>query len=48
MDLIGIPYQIVVGKKVKDDLVELKIRQTKETYDVSVNDIVLRINELIK
>ncbi len=48
MDLIGIPYQIVVGKKVQDELVELKIRATGEVYDVSVNDIVTRINELIK
>ena len=48
MDLIGIPYRITVGKKIIDDLVELKIRSTNETYDVSVNDIVIRINDLIK
>lgn len=48
MDLIGIPYRITVGKKIKDDLVELKIRSTGEVYDVSVNDIVIRINDLIK
>ena len=48
MDLIGIPYRITVGKKAKDSLVELKIRETGQTFDVHVNDIVVKINELIK
>lgn len=48
MDLIGIPYRITVGRKVKDDLVELKIRETSQQFDIHVNDIVIKINELIK
>ena len=48
MDLIGIPYRITVGKKIKDNLVELKIRETSSNYDIHVNDIVVKINELIK
>ena len=48
MDLIGIPYRITVGKKAKDSLVELKIRETGQIFDVHVNDIVVKINELIK
>ena len=48
MDLIGIPYRITVGKKVKDDLVELKIRENSSLFDIHVNDIVIKINELIK
>ena len=48
MDLIGIPYRITIGKKVKDNLVELKIRKTSQCFDVHVNDIVTKINELIK
>ncbi len=48
MDLIGIPYRITVGKKAKDSLVELKIRETGQVFDVHVNDIAVKINELIK
>ena len=48
MDLIGIPYRITVGKKVKDNLVELKIRETGQIFDVHVNDIVTKIIELMK
>lgn len=47
MDLIGIPYRITVGKKTKDNLVELKIRETNQVFDVHVNDIVSKIDELI-
>ena len=48
MDLIGIPYRITVGKKAKDSLVELKIRETNQVFDVHVNDIVTKIIELMK
>ncbi len=48
MDLIGIPYRITVGKKAKDNLVELKIRGTNQVFDVHVNDIVTKIIELMK
>ena len=48
MDLIGIPYRITVGKKAKDNLVELKIRETNQVFDVHVNDIVTKIIELMK
>ena len=48
MDLIGIPYRITVGKKTKDNLVELKIRETNQVFDVHVNDIVTKIIELMK
>lgn len=47
MDLIGIPYRITVGKKTKDNLVELKIRETAQVFDVHVNDIAVKINELM-
>ena len=48
MDLIGIPYRITVGKKAKNNLVELKIRETNQVFDVHVNDIVTKIIELMK
>lgn len=48
MDLIGIPYRITIGKKISNDLVELYIRNTKEIYDIHVNDIMVKIKELLK
>ena len=46
-DLIGIPYQIVIGKKgLKEGVVELKSRRTKETERVSPADVVKRVKEL--
>ena len=47
MDLIGIPYRITIGKKINNDLVELYIRSTKEVYDIHVNDIIVKIKELL-
>ncbi len=48
MDLIGVPYRITIGKKIKDDLVELKVRGTDKVFDIHVNDIVSKIEELMK
>ncbi|SNR75372.1 proline--tRNA ligase [Desulfurobacterium atlanticum] len=42
-DLIGIPFQIVVGKKVSDGVVELKIRKTGEKVEVSVAEITEKV-----
>lgn len=36
-DLIGIPVQVIVGKKVADGKVELKIRKTGERQEVDIN-----------
>ncbi len=47
-DLIGIPYRITIGKKIKDDLVELKVRNTSQTFDVHTNDIVAKLTEILK
>jgi len=45
-DLIGIPYRITVGKKIADSAVELFERATKKTMDVSLPDVVERVQEL--
>src|SRR5271157_5259306 len=37
-DLIGVPYRIVVGKKLGNGLVELAERKTKKSTDVAVAD----------
>ena len=38
-DLIGIPYQIIVGKGVKNGLVELKDRKTGERKEVKIEEV---------
>jgi prolyl-tRNA synthetase len=37
-DLIGVPFRIVVGKKLGSGLVELAERKTKKSTDVAVAD----------
>ena len=44
MDLIGIPYRIVVGKKVNVGIVEVKDRKTKEIKEILVKDILNYFN----
>jgi prolyl-tRNA synthetase len=39
-DLIGIPYQIVVGKKVEEGKVEVKIRKSNKRLEVSPEEAV--------
>ena len=48
MDLIGIPYRITVGKKAADNIVEFKSRDGKIDEEVSVDEIIDKIKELIK
>lgn len=43
-DLIGIPAQIIIGEKnLKEDLVEIRDRQTKEVVKVAVEEVVERV-----
>lgn len=44
-DLIGIPWQIIVGKNVKDGFIELKNRKTLEVQTVTIESAVSRIME---
>ena len=48
MDLIGIPIRITVGKKVSDNLVELKMRTEDESKDYSVDEVINTIKEIVK
>jgi prolyl-tRNA synthetase len=46
-DLIGIPVQIIIGEKnLKDGLVEIKDRKTKEVTRVKVEEVVAHITSL--
>jgi prolyl-tRNA synthetase len=39
-ELLGVPYAVVIGKKLKDGLVEFVCRRGLEKEEVSVNDII--------
>ena len=47
MDLIGIPIRVTVGKKVYDDLVELKRREKHTSEDIDVNNIYKEIKAIM-
>ncbi|MCX7904548.1 MAG: His/Gly/Thr/Pro-type tRNA ligase C-terminal domain-containing protein, partial [Caloramator sp.] len=44
-DLIGIPIRITVGKKIKDGIVEFKLRNSSEVKEVKVEEV---YNEVLK
>ena len=46
-DLIGIPYQVIVGKGVQNGLVELKDRKTGERREVKLEEVVLEFKRLL-
>ena len=46
-DLIGIPYRITIGKKLKEGKVELFTRQTKQSEDVALGEVVAKVQQLI-
>jgi prolyl-tRNA synthetase len=46
-DLIGIPYRITVGKKIKEGKVELFTRTTRQSEDVSVDSIVQVVRDKV-
>ena len=47
MDLIGIPIRVTVGKKVYNDLVELKRREKHTSEDIDVNNIYKEIKAIM-
>ena len=48
-DLLGIPIQVIIGKKgLKDGVVELKVRNTKETDRIAPADVIARVKELYR
>jgi len=48
MDLIGIPLRITVGKKINDNLVELKERSSKEFIDISIDEVIDYVSKYVK
>jgi len=47
-DLIGIPVQVIVGKKVSEGKVEIKIRKTGEKIEVSIEEATEKTLEILK
>ncbi|MEE2567543.1 proline--tRNA ligase [Hyphobacterium marinum] len=46
MDLIGLPYQLVIGPRgLKDGKAEVKVRRTGEKHELSIDDAVARLAE---
>ena len=47
-DLLGMPVQIIVGdKKLKENKVELKLRETGERFDIDLSDLLVKVKELL-
>ena len=47
-DLIGIPFQVIIGKKtLADGLVEVKTRKTKETDKIPPAEVIERVKSMI-
>jgi prolyl-tRNA synthetase len=47
-DLIGVPFRITVGKKVKDGKVELMTRAARQSEDVPLDGVVASLQERLK
>lgn len=47
-ELIGFPYAVVVGKRLEDGMVEIVDRKTLEKTEVSLEDVVSKLKNLIK
>jgi prolyl-tRNA synthetase len=47
-DLIGIPYRVVIGKKLSSGIVELVDRKTKQSADVALNEVAGIVAERLK
>ena len=48
MDLIGIPVRITIGKKINDNIVEVKLRNEEESKECKSEDIVNEVQNIIK
>ena len=47
-DLIGIPLQVVVGKKATEGIVEVKERKTLEKVDTSITEVLAKVEQFYK
>ena len=47
-DLIGLPIRVTVGKKATDEIVEVKVRQTGEIFEVQKSELLPLLNDLLQ
>lgn len=47
-ELIGFPYAVVIGKKLKDGLVEIVDRKTLEKEEVLIDEIIKKLSDKLK
>lgn len=47
IDLIGIPIRITIGKKISKNIVEIKLRKSKETIECKTENIIETVNNII-
>ena len=47
IDLLGIPVRITIGKKITDDVVEIKMRSGSDVEDCKVDNVIEKINEIV-
>ena len=47
IDLIGIPIRITIGKKINENIVEIKLRKEKETKECKIENVVEEIKKII-
>ncbi|MBF0709834.1 MULTISPECIES: proline--tRNA ligase [unclassified Gemella] len=47
-DLIGIPLQVVVGKKTSEDIVEIKVRENNEKVEYASSQVIDLVKEFYK
>jgi prolyl-tRNA synthetase len=47
-DLIGVPYRVTVGKKIKEGKVELMTRATRQSQDVAVDAVTQTLGEKLE
>lgn len=47
LDLIGVPYRIVIGSKVKDGNVEIKSRDQKVHLELPITDVIRKVKDLL-
>ena len=47
-DLIGLPIQIIVGRKADEGIVEIKVRRTGEREEVLIENLYTKLHEIIE
>ncbi|KMY29573.1 prolyl-tRNA synthetase [Lysinibacillus xylanilyticus] len=47
-DLVGLPVRVTVGKKATEGIVEVKFRQTGETFEWKKEEVIDRLNEFFR